>query len=162
MKEKPLEFITRTFCMGPLILACLTGIEIVAFLFYKQYTFSLSLTSQMQIALTVPFVIIFIAGYLSFIATYLKNSVGKKVIKSGPYRLVRHPLYAADVITLPAIIAIWFNSIFFVISWVVMVLLLHFIVKMEEKYMEDKFGEEYRQYKKKVPAIFPYKGFVKF
>lgn len=147
--------------MGPLIMLLLILLEVAAYFFHLKYPFSLNLTRQTQILITIPLVLIFITGYLSFLLTYRKHSVGKKVIKSGPYRLVRHPLYAADIFTLSSIAAVWFNSIAFVVAWLILLFLLHFIVKPEEKYMEKKFGEEYLQYKRKVPSILPYKGFVK-
>jgi protein-S-isoprenylcysteine O-methyltransferase Ste14 len=147
--------------MGPVLLLGMLLIEGVAYFIHLRKPLPLSLPIPIQIGGTVLFALIFFTGYLSFIVTYLKHSVGKKVIKSGPYRLVRHPLYAADLITIPAVIAIWFNDLNFVIAWIVACAFLSQAVKFEERFMEERFGEDYRAYKKKVPSIIPYKGFVK-
>jgi len=76
--------------------------------------------------------------------------------------LVRHPLYATDILTLPAIASVWFNDLSFVAVWFVLIIIVYFAVRIEEKYMLDKFGREYEEYKKRVPSIIPYRGFVKF
>jgi protein-S-isoprenylcysteine O-methyltransferase Ste14 len=38
---------------------------------------------------------------------------------------------------------------------VVMYVIVKFLVSKEDEYLEQEFGEEYRVYKKQVPAILP-------
>ncbi|MBN2301081.1 MAG: isoprenylcysteine carboxylmethyltransferase family protein [Lentisphaerae bacterium] len=74
---------------------------------------------------------------------------------NGAYGLCRHPLYASWVIFLvPGII-------FLTNSWIgltvpfVMYILLRILVVKEEKYLEQKFGKEYLDYKKTTPTVLP-------
>jgi len=115
-----------------------------------------------KICLTVFLCSIFLTGYISFWIMYLKNDMGTKVIKEGPYRFIRHPLYAADIFSIPGIVAVWLDNGVFFLAWLVIIVASYFIIKIEEQYMLRNFGDEYRIYKSKVPALFPYKGMVKF
>lgn len=83
-----------------------------------------------------------------------------KLLKDGPYRLVRHPRY------LSAGVGVIANS--FIINHVgmyVMILLVYpagFVMLMfEERELVDRFGEEYRQYQREVPKIIPRFGKAK-
>ncbi len=78
------------------------------------------------------------------------------LIKSGPYKLVRHPMYTQVwlwVICQWLILSNWFIGIAGFISWG----LLYFIrVNDEEKMMIDEFGDEYRNYMKNTKKIIPW------
>ena len=161
MKENFINKIKRTFGVGPLIMLSYLASEIMVYFLLKNFSIPLNLSIHIKIILSLPFITVFLTGYIWFWAVYLKNSVGTKVLQVGPYRLVRHPLYATDTLTLPVIFAIWMNNGIFFISWVIIIFVVYLIVKIEEKVMENKFGNEYIEYKLKVPSLFPYKGFVK-
>lgn len=75
-----------------------------------------------------------------------------KVITTGAYAKVRHPIYSADIILswgiflyLPnfrmLLCVLWLNVVLF--SW----------MKLEEKLLLEKFGKEYRDYMEKVPMF---------
>ena len=78
-----------------------------------------------------------------------------KLVTEGPYRVVRHPIYAANFGLLLATglafsrlgplllasLAFWIGSVI--------------RVRGEERLLREAFGEEYEAYARRVPALFP-------
>ncbi|NOY05951.1 MAG: isoprenylcysteine carboxylmethyltransferase family protein [Chlorobi bacterium] len=92
------------------------------------------------------------------VETRTTGDVGaSRLVTSGPFAFVRNPLYLGNIIIytglgvmswawwpwLPLAAVIWFLVQYYL------------IVKEEERFLEQTFGEEYRQYRKRVPAFFP-------
>jgi protein-S-isoprenylcysteine O-methyltransferase Ste14 len=72
------------------------------------------------------------------------------IVRSGPYRFSRNPIYLAYSLFLLGI-AIWLNSVWLVATLAVAVALMHFVViRREEEYLERRFGAEYLDYKASV------------
>ena len=78
-----------------------------------------------------------------------------KLVTEGIYRCCRHPLYAAWVVFIVPGIVLLADSWIGLTIPLVMYVLLHILVKKEEIYLEERFGEEYVEYKKRVPAVLP-------
>jgi len=80
---------------------------------------------------------------------------GQRLIKDGPYVLIRNPMYFGTFMIGMGIILVLFAS------WVVAIFLIIFFsiyipqVKREEKELYKRFGEEYRNYCKITPKYFP-------
>lgn len=97
-------------------------------------------------------------GKLSGLKTVFRNPVnsGNTLIVSGMHQYVRHPLY------LGTFLAIW--GLFLIIP-VLSLLLSNFIItgytliaiRFEETKLISEFGDAYVQYRKRVPAILPYR-----
>jgi protein-S-isoprenylcysteine O-methyltransferase Ste14 len=74
---------------------------------------------------------------------------------SGPFKYVRHPMYAAWISLICPGVALHFNSWFFA-CWVILLhAIWHKLVKKEETAMMSKFGEVYDDYAKKTGCFFP-------
>lgn len=70
---------------------------------------------------------------------------------AGVYRYVRNPMYAGMMIVAGGF-GIAFASDWTLVLLVPMALVLrHGVVLREERYLEEKFGEDYRRYKAAVP-----------
>src|SRR6476469_4872764 len=85
----------------------------------------------------------------------LEISPQQELVTSGPYAFVRHPLYAAFLLMLAStglLSANWFIG-------VVGVLLIASItlvrIPAEEAQLEGRFGERYREYRRRTPALLP-------
>ena len=143
--------------MGPLVLLSLFILSSAAFLGTRFLPVPLSLPFSVQLGATICLGIFFIVGYVAFWQAYLKHDVGTSVISTGPYALVRHPLYSIMALTLPGIVLVWFNDALFILSWLLLILIVYRIVKVEERYMIERFGDEYLAYMRKVPAIIPWR-----
>ncbi|MGB5439612.1 MAG: isoprenylcysteine carboxylmethyltransferase family protein [Gammaproteobacteria bacterium] len=72
------------------------------------------------------------------------------LIRSGPYRLTRNPLYI--VLTLVQItIAVWLNNAWILALAIVSVFVItQYAIKREERYLEKIFGQDYLDYKQRV------------
>jgi len=83
-----------------------------------------------------------------------EKSKKEKLMTKGPYSLVRHPIYFGEFLGAIGMFLISgvLSFIFYIIFWPA---ITYFITFFEEKGLIDKFGKEYRNYKKKVPRFFP-------
>lgn len=82
---------------------------------------------------------------------------GTFLIISGPFALVRNPLYVGNVLIylgLGIMSFAWFPYLQ-VVAILFFLLQYYLIVKEEEKYLVEKFGEAYKDYCRSVPAFFP-------
>ena len=77
------------------------------------------------------------------------------LVVEGPYRYVRNPMHSGVFITLYGE-GLLFGSVPILI-FVTAVFVFHwfYIPLMEERWLEEKFGEEYLTYKRNVPAWIP-------
>jgi protein-S-isoprenylcysteine O-methyltransferase Ste14 len=69
---------------------------------------------------------------------------------SGPFRFSRNPMYLGLVLLVVGM-ALVMNSMWLVLLAVpVMLLLRNLVIVQEERYLEEKFGDDYRAYKQRV------------
>jgi len=81
-------------------------------------------------------------------------NVNATLIKTGPYKYVRHPLYASIfIIVIPGIIEQL--SVFNTIVFLVLGALLIFKIELEEKFLSAHFNEQYEEYKKTTWKLIP-------
>ena len=79
---------------------------------------------------------------------------GHELIRSGPYRFVRHPIYSGILIgligtaigraTLPSLLGVVIALCGFCMKW-----------KTEERFMVEQFGAQYVEYQSEVKAVIP-------
>jgi len=123
----------------------------------------ISINVKIQIILTIPCVTACLLGMIWFnntlnlIKVHLLNGKNN-LITHGPFNYVRHPLYSTLLITLPPLTAIWFSDLLFIVPWILMLILSHYVVPLEERGLIETFGENYELYRRYVPALLPYKG----
>jgi len=68
------------------------------------------------------------------------------IVTNGPFRFTRNPLYVAMTIIYIGV-ALWLGSTTAYLFLPLVHLALHFgVVRREERYLEAKFGDEYRAY----------------
>lgn len=77
----------------------------------------------------------------------------EKLMTTGPLLVVRHPIYSV------AYVLIWTRPLTdtAIISSVVLTFYLMIGTWLEERKLELKFGEAYKEYQKKTTALFPWK-----
>lgn len=80
-----------------------------------------------------------------------------RLIKSGMFAISRNPLYLAGIIILLGISMV-FNISWSIVMLIVSIILCYYILIIpEEKYLLEKFGEEYRDYTQKVNRWFGFR-----
>jgi len=149
--------------VGLLLLCVGLLLEVITIIVRRWISFPVSLTIAIQIILTIPCILISVLGVIWFncslnlVKTHILG--GENILVThGPYNYVRHPLYAALLIGLPPLLIIWYADLLFIIPWLLVFIISHYFVQLEERGLIDTFGDDYRNYKKYVPALIPYKG----
>ena len=79
-----------------------------------------------------------------------------ELIRSGPYGLVRNPIYTSMLLVLSATAVVITPWQLFAASLVLFVVGTEIRVRTEENLLAERFGEEFQQYKKSVPAYIPF------
>lgn len=79
---------------------------------------------------------------------------GKGVIKTEAFHYVRHPLYLASMVTYFGV-AVSTLSLLSLALLIPIIIFFDTIAGYEEKYMENKFGKEYTEYRKRTGKWIP-------
>jgi protein-S-isoprenylcysteine O-methyltransferase Ste14 len=74
---------------------------------------------------------------------------------SGPYRFVRHPFYLGEILFYLSIPMI-FGSLYGFIAMLVLIPMLLYRIRIEEKILVSKFGREYLEYAHRAKKLIPY------
>ena len=90
--------------------------------------------------------------------TRTMNVGASSICKSGPYSIVRNPLYIGNMLIYVGF-AFVAGSVYVVtissITFVYFLIQYSLIISLEEEALEKKFGDEYINYKRLVPSIIP-------
>ena len=76
-------------------------------------------------------------------------------IMSGPYRLIRNPMYAGLILICGASV-LPHPKLDTVLVYSLLLIVLICKIYIEEKYLSNRFGETYLQYKKKTFRLLPF------
>jgi protein-S-isoprenylcysteine O-methyltransferase Ste14 len=165
-ESKPLSLVSGIkdlLGVGMYLLLLGLFLEGLAIVVQQWISFPISLALEAQILFTVHCAAICLFGALWFnrslnlIKVHLLNGK-KELVTSGPFAYVRHPLYSTLVLTIPPLIVVWLSDLLFVVPWVLVVVIAHLLVRLEERELIEEFGKDYEEYRKYVPALLPYKG----
>ena len=97
----------------------------------------------------------FSATQISGIAELLPTQHEQRLVTTGIRQRVRHPIYLAHFCEMlgwslgTGLVVCFALTVFAVISGVVM-------IRLEEKELEKRFGDQYLVYRQHVPAVFPW------
>lgn len=148
---------------GPLLLLVGLLFEGLTIVIQRWISFPISITFEIQVILSVPCVSVYLSGTIWFHRSLKLIKVNildekKELITHGPFNYVRHPLYSTLLLAIPPLLIIWFSDLLFLIPWVVILILSHYIVILEERELIKTFGDDYKKYKRFVPPLIPSKG----
>lgn len=137
------------------------------FLLYKKLDNILSLPNLITFPLNVylGFLISLLGLFLFAWTIWLFLKVGRgtqtpiiptqKLVIVGPYAFTRNPMVLGVIIWIVGL-GIFVNSFSFIaVGLIIPLLYLLYIRLVEEKELEARFGQQYSEYKKKVPFIIP-------
>ncbi|MFW9967590.1 MAG: methyltransferase family protein [Candidatus Thorarchaeota archaeon] len=68
----------------------------------------------------------------------------------GPYRFSRNPLYLGALLMLFGLVIIWSSVVTAFLTILVYIIFRFVFIKKEEVILEEEFGDEYRDFKKRV------------
>ena len=116
--------------------------------------------NSVHLLIRAPGLLLFSAGLLFiFWGMYtLRKAVfvpENKLVVSGPYRFVRHPMYSGGVMGAFGLAVFAGSLLGFTYSFVLALVLSH-IADAEEEDLMERFCGDYAKYKRKVPKLFPH------
>jgi protein-S-isoprenylcysteine O-methyltransferase Ste14 len=137
------------------------------FLFSYSITVILSLISfYFNRTIFYPFLVLFLIGI--GLRIYTKRLLGKffhvnivihedhKIIQSGIYKFIRHPMYLANFLIFLGI-AGFFSSFLGIIAAIIFVIPTTILrIEKEEKYLKEKSPKEYKEYQEQSKKLIPY------
>ena len=78
------------------------------------------------------------------------NRPSTTIVRSGPYRLTRNPIYLGMFLGLIGL-AIAFNNLWLLLMLMPFALVIRYgVVAREEAYLDRKFGDVYRDYRSRI------------
>jgi protein-S-isoprenylcysteine O-methyltransferase Ste14 len=80
---------------------------------------------------------------------------GHQLIQTGPYHLVRHPIYLGGLIGVIGT-AIVIGEVRGLLSAAFVLAVVALKIRTEEAFLGERFGPAYRQYQRKVKALIPF------
>lgn len=107
-----------------------------------------------------------ILGLVWMVLGFIILLISKKTIKrtfrenilitTGIYGFIRDPVYAAWILGILPGIALFFRSWILCFIPLVLYIVYRILIPTEEKFLENKYGDEYLNYKKNVWRIIPH------
>lgn len=88
----------------------------------------------------------------------LEISLNHRLVRSGPYRRVRHPMYTAFFIYVAGMLLLSANALAGGIPLLVTCVMYAGRVRAEEQMMLEQFGEDYRAYMARTGRLLPRLG----
>jgi len=85
---------------------------------------------------------------------------GHSLLTSGPYSLVRNPMYLGIILIGSGVVLFVFHPWVFAIFALIFILRYVHVIISEEKVLLNGFGEEYKDYMRRVPRLLPDPGFL--
>jgi protein-S-isoprenylcysteine O-methyltransferase Ste14 len=84
-----------------------------------------------------------------------------RLVNTGIYAYIRHPMYAGWILLFSPGIALFFHSWLMLMTSLAGYIGFKYLIKAEDEYLANKFGEAYLEYCSKVDALFPFNRFKK-
>jgi len=155
-------FVTGVFCMW---VAWVGGIIFLLLNKFHNFFGFLTFSSPYETAIQITGLIIFYIGAITYNLNiivadkYLRPAMSvtlekHKLIKEGPFVVIRHPLYVSYIFILAGLSLILLTY-WLLIPVLFMIIGIYPMAKAEEETLIEQFGDEYREYKKKVGMFFP-------
>jgi protein-S-isoprenylcysteine O-methyltransferase Ste14 len=137
-------------------------LEVAAYVILWQGPFWSRALPAWRVAVSVLFLAL--ASLLSWTSTralgrYLRFEAAvdedHQLIRGGPYRVVRHPIYASMLCVLLGMGFMVASPLLFVIALIFFIAGTEIRVRVEDRLLADRFGEEFREYRRSTSAYIP-------
>jgi len=135
--------------------SCIYMASVLAVHFLWLSHLAIPIPRALSLVFGILFLIIGVPVYLIAGVTIHKYFHEGKLATKGIYGYIRHPIYGAWIIFVVPGVVLTLNSLIGLTVPIFMYLVFKIFIVEEDKYLEDKFGEEFLKYKKRVGEIFP-------
>ncbi len=72
----------------------------------------------------------------------------------GPFRFTRNPIYLGCLLMLLGLVIVWSSVVTALLTILIYIVFRYVFIKREEIILEEEFGEDYREFKKRVGRWF--------
>lgn len=149
------------FGVGPVIVYGQFFITGMAIVLSYIYDWSFARIDILNLPLKVIGVLLIIFGFYMDLSAKMKSKLFEKVadnilITDGIYAYVRNPVYAGMFLVCVGAVLIVNNLLLLVAPLVCWIYMTLFLIFTEEKWLVDMYGEEYKEYCKKVNRCIPW------
>jgi protein-S-isoprenylcysteine O-methyltransferase Ste14 len=124
-------------------------------IFVPIFSFSISL---IQLLIFVPFFVLGawlgIEGTKGTSMKVAETHRSEKVVTKGVYSIIRHPQYVGGLLAhigISFLLSAWYS----LLSTPLMIVVMYLISRKEEIELVNEFGEDYENYRKRVPMLIP-------
>lgn len=144
--------------VGPLYVISILILTIIALILNQlNVVYKIKVLNKFLIILAI--ISILIAVFL-WVSAVLFSKVRTKIkentlVTTGVYSIVRNPIYSAFLFLFTGILLFTRNLYLLIFPIIFWIYLTYLLKETEEKWLKDKFKEEYQKYMKKVNRIIP-------
>ena len=92
----------------------------------------------------------------NFVSETILTKDNHQLVTSGPYRRVRHPLYASTLLLLFSISLVFGDWIVFGYTLAGVIAFRLLVIPAEEERLLDSFGEDYESYQSRTGTLLPW------
>ncbi len=149
------------FGPGPFYVAVIIAITVAAFLCRNKPIFTAGYVPILKIPLMILGVLLIVFGVYLWIKAVVLDKIDNnikinKLVTTGAYAWVRNPIYSAFMLICTGVILIIGNLFFFILPLLFWAFLTILMKQTEEKWLLDLYGEDYREYCRKVNRCIPW------
>lgn len=148
------------FGIGPIIVFPMILISVLSVILSYFNMIPIFQISELNSLFLILGCIIIIAGIILWALAVIKSKITQEIldghlVTEGVYSYVRHPIYSAFLFVSIGLILTSQNVLLFIFPIIYWLILTIAMIKTEEKWLKDKFGDEYEEYSNKVNRFFP-------
>lgn len=147
--------------VGPIYVIAIIAVTAAAVFMGQQEFAATGVIDALRIPSIIIGILLIVFGVCLWVRAVIIDKVdsgitANKLVTSGVYSIVRNPIYTAFMFFCTAALLISGNVYFyplFFFYWIFMTVLMK---NTEEKWLEELYGEEYREYKRHVNRCIPF------
>jgi protein-S-isoprenylcysteine O-methyltransferase Ste14 len=148
------------FGVGPYLILIIGIITIVSSICSYYHLIPIYNLNELNMVFLIFGTILIILGIIFWISAVIISRIDREVesnnlVTTGIYAYVRHPIYAAFFYIAIGLILISQNIILFVLPVMFWTFLTVAMIRTEEKWLIERYGNDYINYSKKVNRFFP-------
>lgn len=144
--------------VGPLYVISILTLTIIALILNQlNVVYKIKVLNKFLIILAIISILIAISLWVSAVLfSKVKTKIKENtLVTTGVYSIVRNPIYSAFLFLFTGILLFTRNLYLLIFPIIFWIYLTYLLKETEEKWLKDKFKEEYQKYMKKVNRIIP-------
>ncbi len=113
------------------------------------------LPTSVRLAIGIIAAVLGLILYVTGAVTAMRAFTRGRLCTTGPFRVCRHPIYGAWITLILPGLSLLLDSWIFLAIPVVLYVVMRLLIRTEEDYLAERFGDEYRAYRRRTPAVLP-------